>query len=53
MNGSFETNLDGYLSAEEEHKIEAPDFDDVTWDSKYPFPIPYQNEDKWYEEENL
>jgi len=32
-NHSFETSLDGYLSAEEEHKIEAPDFHDTTWDS--------------------
>ena len=42
------------MSAEEEHKIEkGPDFHDVTWESKYPFPQPYTNDDKLIDEENI
>lgn len=54
LNSSFDTNLDDYHSAEEDHKIEEPDFHDVTWESKYPFPPPHQNDDKYMiEEEGL
>jgi len=38
MNGSFETELDGYYTPPEEDKIEHPDFHDQTWESKFPFP---------------
>ena len=38
LNGSFDTDLDGYYTPPEEDKIERPDFHDTTWESKFPFP---------------